>query len=305
MTEVSMDIRKKNNRKNKILLLIFLFVIILSVGFPYCDLKYENRILKTRLSNIKNEEEKFIHFSIDDVINIFEDIEKHHYDSIFENRTLNYLKKMHDLYGLKVSMNCFYAKGGFNLSMCSEKYKNQYEKNSSWLKFGFHALDGNVDYNNLSMKQSIRDFNLVMTNLSRIVGEKSIDNVIRIHQYHAKEGFVSFLSKNGVEGLLSPDDERFAYYLDSTKSSYIRQFDYYNDKLNCMMFYQTDARLEQVKSVNEKLTKISNDSLIGRQINIFTHEWLIDLRFKGWKMKRKIKEVCEFAVNSNYEFVFL
>ena len=194
-----------------------------------------------------------------------------------------------------------------NISQNKEyiKYKNQYEKNSSWLKFGFHALDGNVDYNNLSMKQSIRDFNLVMTNLSRIVGEKSIDNVIRIHQYHAKEGFVSFLSKNGVEGLLSPDDERFAYYLDSTKSSYIRQFDYYNDKLNCMMFYQTDVRLEQVKSVNEKLTKILNDSLIGRQINIFTHEWLIDLRFKGWKMKRKIKEVCEFAVNSNYEFVFL
>lgn len=49
MTEVSMDIRKKNNRKNKILLLIFLFVIILSVGFPYCDLKYENRIFKNTI----------------------------------------------------------------------------------------------------------------------------------------------------------------------------------------------------------------------------------------------------------------
>lgn len=54
MTEVSMDIRKKNNRKNKILLLIFLFVIILSVGFPYCDLKYENRIIDNSYHKIFN-----------------------------------------------------------------------------------------------------------------------------------------------------------------------------------------------------------------------------------------------------------
>lgn len=288
-------------RKNFILLV----VIILYIGFSYSGLKYENIILKTRLLNIGNEEGKFIHFSIDDVINIFEDIESHHYESIFENKTLKYLKELHNLYGLKVSMYCFYAKDGFNLSMCTEKYKNQFEENSTWLKFGFHALNGSVDYNKISIEQCINDFNLVMTNLNRIVGGKSLDCVIRIHLYHAQEGFVSFLAKNGINGLLSPDDDRAAYYLDSTKSYYIKQFDCYNDEAKCIMFYQTDVRLEHVESIGEKLFEISKDDLTGKQINIFTHEWLIDSRIKGWRNKRKLKESCEFAVDNNYKFIFL
>ena len=89
-----------------------------------------------------------IHFSVDDSIEIFRYLTENKCRSIFENPVLRYFKELSDEYNFVVSMYCFYEKDGFNLSMCSDKYKEEFAKNAFWLKFGFHALNDKANYKN-------------------------------------------------------------------------------------------------------------------------------------------------------------
>ena len=89
-------------------------------------------------------ENKFIHISVDDTIEIFRDLTENEnkYDSIFDNEILKFMQKCHNLYGTKFSMYVFYNYGeGITLEQCTNKFRSEFEENSDWLKFGFHALD--------------------------------------------------------------------------------------------------------------------------------------------------------------------
>ena len=83
-----------------------------------------------------------IHFSIDDVIDIFLDLteNQHQYNSIFDNSTLDFLRTCHMDYGAKFVLYCFYESENFNLSMVPDKYRSEFLENSDWLNFGFHYI---------------------------------------------------------------------------------------------------------------------------------------------------------------------
>ena len=46
----------------------------------------------------------------------------------------------------KLSLCIFENSDTFDISQCTDKYKKEFEENSNWLKFGFHALNTNSDY---------------------------------------------------------------------------------------------------------------------------------------------------------------
>lgn len=89
--------------------------------------------------------------SSDDNILFLRDINANRdtYKSIFENPYLAVYKRAHDLYGAAVHLNLFYEtddmhnfseKGEyFNLSMMTDKFKDEFERNSGWLRLSFHA----------------------------------------------------------------------------------------------------------------------------------------------------------------------
>lgn len=114
---------------------------------------------------------KLIHISIDDVIQIFNDLtlNQDEYKSIFENETLNFLKKCHEKYGAEFSLYCFYNFDNVNLSECTEKFRDEFESNSNWLKFGFHAFDSKADYSTLEKSEAKRQYDLMVEELKRIV----------------------------------------------------------------------------------------------------------------------------------------
>ena len=74
------------------------------------NINNKNQIYLARIKNYEQDTDKYIHFSIGDVIDIFADITHNSYNSIFENKTLKYLKELNELYGSKFSMYCFYEK---------------------------------------------------------------------------------------------------------------------------------------------------------------------------------------------------
>ena len=91
--------------------------------------------------------------SSDDNIIFLSDITEHQniYQSVFDNPYLAIYKKAHDLYGVKVHLNLFYEfdneartrfssnRNYFNLSMMTNRFRDEFRQNSDWLKFSFHA----------------------------------------------------------------------------------------------------------------------------------------------------------------------
>jgi len=95
---------------------------------------------------------KITTFVIDDVIWLFRDLTRKKFDSLFENPFISMLKKAHDKYGLKVQLNIFYrtdfyyGSDEFTLADMTDVYKAEWEANSDWIKFGFHAKQEFPDY---------------------------------------------------------------------------------------------------------------------------------------------------------------
>lgn len=239
-----------------------------------------------------------MHLSIDDCILIFKDLTENEeqYDTIFDNKTLKYLKRVHELYGAKFSLYCFYDFSNFNLSNATSKFEKEFIKNSSWLKFGYHALNCEKDYTKTSYEEVKKDYETCINELKRIVGEESIESVIRLEKFKANEQTVLALRDLGIVGLLGADtDDRENYYLSEEKNQELFKSDYiYDENLN-IFIYKTDLRIERIDNFNENINDCVNDN----NLIIFTHEW----QLKG-KTKYYLEKICKWSIMNGYTFEF-
>lgn len=250
---------------------------------------------------------KFIHYSIDDVISVFEILTRVHPKSIFDISLFAYLQQLHYRYGFVVSCYCFYRKGRFTLSDVSRSYIGEFERNSSWLKFGFHGYDGNEDYDNQNIKESIRQYRNVVFNLREIVGSKSLDLFPRIHSFKGSEEFQIYLAHNddfSLKGLLAADDDRISYSLSSEENGRLKDRQLLGK--NNLLFIRTTQRFDCLRPYMIK--KMFCHS--GGVIELFTHEWLFlntsscKTRIKAIIIKYLMKLTCEFYIKKGYRFAF-
>jgi hypothetical protein len=272
------------------------------------NLEHENTILHKRIENLTYPYEglHLIHFSMDDVIEIFKDltINEDEYQSIFDNKTLRFFRDLHLKYGLVLSCYCYFDnKNGFQLSRSTCKFKEEFERNSDWLKFGFHGYNKDSRYETEYPLKAVSDYDNVISALIRIVGDGSIDRIPRIHMYQGnKEVIRGFQNTEfGILGLLSADDDRKSYYFDEQESIEIRNHDLFRDSIMGLTIYPTDMRMEN-SDIEEKLKEISSLNWIDRNnvLIFFTHEWALNK-----ENKRKIIQCCDFATMNNYKFEFL
>lgn len=245
--------------------------------------------------------QNIFNLSFDDSIIIFEDISGNDYNSIFDNQTLNWYRQLHRDYGVVISCYVYYEDGEFNLSQVPDKYKDEFVKNSNWLRFGFHTLNGETDY---KKGKITNDYIKTINQLKRIVGKQSIDNVIRLQMFQGSYKEIKQLSQlvdEPVKGLLTADDKRQSYYLNKDNSKYIYCHDEYYDADTNIHFYSTDFRTEDIENINSKLRELGTDSWNNQigDLVIFSHEWALSMENKD-----KIEKVCKYADKHNYRFAF-
>ena len=232
---------------------------------------------------------------------MFEDIKENNYDSIFQNTTLNWYKELHDKYGVVISCYCYYENKNFNLSQFPDKYKDEFENNSDWLRFGFHTINGETDYQTGDI---VGDYVKTVQELERIVGEDSIDNVIRLQRFQGSYEEIkklTQLSDQPIVGLLTADDNRKNYYLNSVDNSFIYNHDEIYDTDTKLFFFSTDFRTEYVDNIDFKLKELDNDCWNNQtgDLVVFSHEWALSM-----ENKNKIEKVCKYAHNRKYSFIF-
>ena len=262
----------------KVLLLLIFFITIL---FP---------------SDVgTNDFNKICHISIDDTIIIFDDITKNasKYKSIFDNDSLNFLKQMHDKYGIKIVMFCFNEYGGVNLSDCTDDFAMEFIRNSDWLKFGYHA-DNPDSFLNTDDSYIVESYKNMNREIKRITGEDFCVRAIRLDRFCGTYQQIQALNKNfNVSAFFTADDKkRKSYYLNEELQKEVWQKDILKD--NNIIFTPSDIRIERVKHLKSLFKKHKNDS----NLVIFTHEiCLLDE-----KVRRNMEKLIVLAIENGNMF---
>lgn len=235
-----------------------------------------------------------IHISIDDVINIFEDLNQNHYKSIFENRTLALLRKFNNTYNMKFNLYCFCENmdSSFGLENCTDKYQKEFRKNKSWLKINFHGLNGTVDLSTLDMVKYKKVFNDFQKQIKRICGFKLTD-LTRLHSYSCTSNQLRFLKKKKIKSLFISETNNRCYNLSNSEIKTIKQNDNYI--INNINYINAHIRLDNCQNVSEKLEKFNG------YIYIYMHEWMFFDDFE--KMKNNIILIGEYAKENKCRFI--
>lgn len=239
------------------------------------------------------ENQKTIHFSVDDCLSIFQDISKRQmgifqYSTPWRHPMLKKLKYFNERFGMTVTLYCMRQNDKFLLEECTERFSDEFLRNSSWLKFGFHSVSGDSSFAETAADEARASYEGVMNKLKRIGGMDNLDSILRLHYYAGNEESINALKRSEVyplKGLLGPDDERIAYNLDHEESVRLRQDGIYYK--NGIQYFRTDLRLEKsvdiLKDIRKQMEK-------GLHIEIFTHEWMLKKEMcKLWQICREVK----------------
>lgn len=225
----------------------------------------------------------YVHFSIDDSNSIFEDLTLNagNYKSIFEQPKLNFIKSLHDQYGIVISFYVYYSwdveDDSFSLADTTDQFKEEFAENADWLRFGFHAKDADA-YETIAADEEIEYYNKTIGELIRITGtEKCIDNFVRLDRFQADTEMVDLLhsTDEGIVGLLAADGNgRQSYALSADEMKLMNLEDWFSD-IYGVFYTPTDVRLENIESDEEfyhGLVEIASQE----RIIVFTHEWILD-----------------------------
>lgn len=128
---------------------------------------------------------KRYHIYIDDHIFVFTDLAKERPARAFDHHYFRDLKAIHDRYGTKFTLNCFYhnAHNEFLLKDMPDRWKSEFIDNSEWLKFSFHAYSEFPDrpYAEASAEELGRDWDLVQNEIERFAGSAAYTPPLVLH----------------------------------------------------------------------------------------------------------------------------
>ena len=124
-------------------------------------------------------------FFIDDHSFLFTDLTKERPKHAFDHFYLKHLKHLNEKYGLKVTLNCFFRNDHepFTLDLMPDIWKSEFQDNSHWLKFSFHAKSEFPDrpYIESSAEEYGRDYDEVRNEVIRFAGEESFTQPLVMH----------------------------------------------------------------------------------------------------------------------------
>ena len=237
--------------------------------------------------------EKHYRISSDDNIIFLADLTRGEYASIFDHPYLAVYKKAHDLYGAMVQLNLFYEycelgmaklsipKEYFNLSMMTDKYKEEFKASSDWLKFAFHSRNETArPYASAAPEEILKDEADVRREVLRFAGAECYSfETTTTHYGSGTKECVKALRDIGYRSLtgyfvLRDGKPRVSYYLDAETVERVERRDMWYDRETDMMLVRIDKVLNEDKNeVNlAYLDSLTRDRHRGGFISIMIHE---------------------------------
>lgn len=261
-----------------------------------CD-KTNNTDTKITVFWLPDSTQKY-RISSDDNIIFLQDITKNKdvYTSIFDNPYLAVYKKAHDLYGAKVHINLFYEfddharsffsspREYFNLSMMTDKFKEEFQANSDWLKLAFHAHSEFPDkpYKYATREKITTDCIKIIKEIIRFAGPDSISDTTTVHWGEGNKECIRGLRSLGLKNLAAYFDQDdsgeyiVSYYHqdDQELCAHLHQRDFYYDRREDVFFAKIDcvSNIGSISEVMDKIKAVSSDPHTGGFVSVMIHE---------------------------------
>jgi len=236
--------------------------------------------------------------SVDDNILFLADLTKNQdvYQSLFDNPYLAVYKKAHDLYGAKVHFNLYYEycdaeqdratfsaeRPYFNLTMMTDRYRDEWKANADWLKLSFHARSNYPDnpYKTTSLERISTDIELVHREIRRFAGEECLSSVTTLHFGASNEAGVHALRNHGYKGLngyftVQPNGQTLvSYFYPPELVRHIETRDFWVDNDENMVYSRVDAVLNSYRAhtILPKLEEVFRDNHSAGFVELLIHE---------------------------------
>ena len=145
---------------------------------------------------------KRFNFFIDDHSFFYTDLAKQRPKKAFDHFYLAALKKIHDKYGFKVTLNTFYHNDhhDFYLKDMPDIWKSEFQDNSDWLKFSFHAYSEFPDrpYAEATAATFGKHWDMVQKEIERFAGPECFIAPVVIHWANVHPAVAQEAIRRGV-----------------------------------------------------------------------------------------------------------
>jgi hypothetical protein len=262
--------------------------------------------------------------SSDDNIIFLWDINEHkdEYRSIFENPYLAIYKKAHDRYGAKVHLNLFYEfddkartrfsedRPYFNLSMMTDKFKEEFRANADWLKLSFHARSEEPPkpYQFADGETVRRDCEQVHAEIRRFAGEECLSRATTVHWGEANEEGARMLRSLGygaLAGYFIPSDVApVAYYASKELIDHIYGRDFWFDTETGILFARIDRVLNgwTLEENLRMLKEVMASPTRGGFVSVMIHEQYFYPDYRSYRpdFEARVLEPCALIAANGY-----
>lgn len=237
---------------------------------------------------------KKFRLSSDDNIRFLKELTEGDYESIFDHPYLAVYKKAHDIYGAKVHINIHYAfcdksrarfsdnHSYFDLSMMTDRYKDEFIANSDWLKLAFHSKAEFPDkpYKYADRKTVRDDCTAICREICRFAGKECISNTTTVHWGEGNREVIRELRSMGFTSLTgyfkrnSNGEPVVSYYVDGDELDRLDGRDFWMDTKEDMIFGRIDRVLNvgRLESVLADVKAVTEHPHRGGFVSIMIHE---------------------------------
>lgn len=281
----------ENTRRFKFSVIIKFLKILSLLFFVYFCISLMSHDNGKQALNVKNVN---IHFSYDDVWQCLDDITVHEneYNSLFENSFFAYLREKHKKYGSKFTLYVYEKNDKFRIDHVTDKFKKEFQENSDWLKFAFHASTASM--NMQSLEEFEKSYNNVCTSITKFAGNKSVAHMVRLHGFQGDRQLLNLL-KPSTKVLLTADDSRLSYDCTSLEVDRLNSDTIHK---NGLVYCKTDLRFEKISDYAFLNLEWMNNLVQKDTIVVFTHEWLFNDLLSNYKID-KFLELTNGAIYIN------
>ncbi len=249
---------------------------------------------------------KMFHAALDDTIEVLEEIheKRDRIDSIFEVEVMRMLQDYHRRYGAVFTLYLFYEMGDFNLSMMTDRFREEWIANSDWLRLSFHsrtrvpAITDFYRYTERDYDTAKADFELIKGEILRFAGEPVWDNYPRTHFWSGNQETLRAWQDCGISGTFFSYPGYSAYDLSQEYLEKLWGKDYWIDPDLSLLLITTNVKLPclSVADVAERLQALHQRD--ARILEIFADDYnLVELA-------EHMESALAFAVEHDYQGMF-
>ncbi|CAG5002494.1 hypothetical protein DYBT9275_02905 [Dyadobacter sp. CECT 9275] len=256
--------------------------------------------------------------SIDDAIWFLKDIHLHAstYQSLFENPFMGFLKELHDQFGTKVHINIFYETEGFNLSQMTDKFRNEWIANASWLRLSFHAKAEFPDnpYRNAGYHQVKQECEQVISQIRRFAGAELDGPVTTLHWGEVPVEVSRALRDAGYKGQLcdfNVDDDLppCSYYLSVEQRRHMNKRFVWRDNQEDIIFIKSSVIIDTMKieGIVPHLERYGRESRRQPYTDLLVHEQYFYPYYRAYQpnYRDKVLKAVTWAHDNGYRPAFL